>query len=110
MAVATESARLDFELSTGCDHRCAHCYNIWNAEEGDPQHGYRRRGPPSTSALKETMSRAVEQSGAVHLTLTGGEPLLRKDALDIIDHARQLVPSVSLISNGSHIDEATARA
>ena len=29
--------RLDFELTPGCDHKCAHCYNVWTADEGDPQ-------------------------------------------------------------------------
>ena len=37
--------RLDFELADGCDHRCAHCYNVWTASDDDPQGGY-TTGPP----------------------------------------------------------------
>lgn len=100
--------RLDFELTPACDHRCGHCYNVWTAAEGDPQAGYETRGQLSTPALLALMDKAVSQSGARHITLTGGEPLLRKDALEIVEHACAIVPSVSLITNGSHVDEATA--
>jgi len=100
--------RLDFELTPACDHRCAHCYNVWTAEEGDAQAGYDTRGQLRTPALLEMMTKAVRETGATHLTITGGEPLLRKDALDIIDHAGRLAPSVSLITNGSHVDRDTA--
>ena len=109
MAVGGEVPRLDFELATGCDHRCGHCYNVWNAEEGDAQHGYPKRAPPSTPDLKALMSHAVKVSGAEHLTITGGEPLLRKDALDVLAHASSLVPSLSLITNGSHVTEEAAQ-
>ena len=99
---------MDIELATGCDHRCGHCYNVWNADEGDAQHGYPKRGPPSTPDLKALLSHAVKVSGAEHLTITGGEPLLRKDAVDILAHAGTLVPSMTLITNGSHVTEETA--
>jgi pyrroloquinoline quinone biosynthesis protein E len=102
--------RLDFELSSGCDHRCGHCYNVWNASPGDPQFGYKPGRPLSTQGLKALMEKAVRQSGADYLCLTGGEPLLRADALEIIRHACALVPTVQLITNGSHVPMETARA
>ena len=37
---ASRVPRLDFELSSGCDHKCGHCYNVWNASEDDAQAGY----------------------------------------------------------------------
>ncbi len=109
MAVGGEVPRLDFELATGCDHRCGHCYNVWNADEGEPQAGYPRRAPPSTPDLMALMSEAVRVSGAEHLTITGGEPLLRKDALKVLEHACSLVPSLSLITNGSHVTDEAAQ-
>ncbi|MDP6934259.1 MAG: radical SAM protein, partial [Myxococcota bacterium] len=101
--------RLDFELQTGCDHACGHCYNVWTASPGDPQHGMTQPGALQTAALKGLMTKAVRQSGAQHLTLTGGEPLLRQDALEVIGHACSLVPSVHLITNGSHVTPDVAR-
>lgn len=102
--------RLDFELTAGCDHKCSHCYNVWTADEGDPQAGYDTTLPLRTEALMALMARAIEESGCRHVTLTGGEPLLRKDALRIIELVCSLVPSVTLITNGSHITEQTAAA
>ncbi len=106
---AAHIPRLDFELTPGCDHRCAHCYNVWTAEDGDAQAGYDTSGQLSTPAFKALMTKAVEQTGANHLTITGGEPLLRKDALDIIEHAGALASSVTLITNGSHVSLDVAR-
>jgi pyrroloquinoline quinone biosynthesis protein E len=100
--------RLDFELTAGCDHRCGHCYNVWGAEPADPQGGYPTGRPLSTEAMKALMHKAITQTGASHVTLTGGEPLLRRDALDLIAHIRPLLRSLTLITNGSHVPAATA--
>ncbi|MBI4509892.1 MAG: radical SAM protein [Deltaproteobacteria bacterium] len=100
--------RLDLELSSGCDHRCAHCYNVWNALEGEPQGGY-PRGQLPTAEYLAMVEKAIRQSGATHLTITGGEPLLRKNALEIIERTCALVESVLLITNGSHVSMATAK-
>lgn len=101
--------RLDFELSAACDHRCAHCYNVWNANPGEPQGGYSLKGQLRSAAIASLMTKAVQQSGAKHLTLTGGEPLLAVSALELVAHATSLVPSVTLITNGSHVPPETAR-
>lgn len=102
------SPRLDFELLGGCDHRCGHCYNVWNARPDDPAGAYATGHLPTAEYLA-MMTRAVRSSGAKHITITGGEPLLRRDALEIIEHACRLVPTVGLVTNGSHVDEDTAK-
>lgn len=101
--------RLDIELTAGCDHRCAHCYNVWGAKEGDAQHGYKPGRALGTEAMGRLIAAAVEQSRCRHLTITGGEPLLRPDALELIRRCGQLVPSLHLISNGSHFSPQVAR-
>ena len=101
--------RLDFELTSGCDHKCGHCYNVWNASDGDPQGGY-PKGQLRPAQFMVMMEKVIKQSGADHVTITGGEPLLRKDALDIIKRATELVSSVQLITNGSHISSEVASA
>ncbi len=97
--------RLDFELTEGCDHGCSHCYNVWNGDSAPPPNA---EPALDTPALQELMSKAVAVSGARHITLTGGEPLLRKQAMQIVRHATELVPSVTLITNGSHVGPDTA--
>lgn len=81
----------------------------WTAEDGDPQAGYDTGGQLSTPAFKALMTKAMRQTGANHITITGGEPLLRKDALELIEHAGELATSVTLITNGSHVTEDVAR-
>lgn len=103
-----KTPRLDLELTPGCDHACGHCYNVWNAQEGDPAGTY-DTGMLPTDEYLAMVEKAVAESGAQHITITGGEPLLRKDALNIIEHTCELVPSVQLITNGSHISEETAK-
>lgn len=100
--------RLDFELTPGCDHKCGHCYNVWNAKGDEPQAGY-PKGQLKTDAFLRMMEKAVTESGAEHITITGGEPLLRKDAMEILEKACALVPSVQLITNGSHVPEDVAQ-
>lgn len=104
----TKVPRLDFELSAACDHACGHCYNVWGAKPGDAQ-AYDVRGQLRAGALKALMTKAVTQSGCTSLTLTGGEPLLAPGALELVAHACALVPTVTLITNGSHVPPATAR-
>ena len=101
--------RLDFELTPACDHGCAHCYNVWTADADDPQGGYSTRGQLATPEFLAMMEKAVRQTGARHLTITGGEPLLRKDALEIVALAGELADTVTLITNGSHVTPAVAR-
>lgn len=101
--------RLDFELTPGCDHKCAHCYNVWTADPQDPQGAYPRDGQLRGQAYLDMMRKAVEQSGAEHITITGGEPLLHPEAMQIIELACSLVPSVQMISNGSHISPERAK-
>ncbi len=110
MAVGGHGQRLDLELTEGCDHRCGHCYNVWNAKPGDPQHADLAQGPMlRTAELLATLRKAALQAPLTHITLTGGEPLLRRDAFEIIAAATELVPVVQLITNGSHVTPAAAR-
>ena len=61
--------RLDFEFSSACDHKCGHCYNVWNASEDDAQAGY-PQGQLNPEEMQRMMRTAVEGSGAEHITIT----------------------------------------
>ncbi|MGC4119049.1 MAG: radical SAM protein [Myxococcales bacterium] len=97
--------RLELELTSACDHRCAHCYNVWNA----PGSAYPRGALPTAEYLS-MLERVVAESGAQELVLTGGEPLLHPDALKIAERAARLARHVRLVTNGSHVDPGTATA
>ena len=99
--------RLEIELTPACDHRCVHCYNVWNAKPGDAQHGLAPRVQGDLVRAEALIDR-VAQQGIEHLSLTGGEPLLHPHAIEIIEHACARVASVALITNGSHVTETVA--
>jgi len=70
------------EVTQRCNLRCVHCYC---RQEATDQHAR------STEMSLETIRHIVDQAadmGVFSLTITGGEPLLRPDALDIYDHVK----------------------
>lgn len=99
--------RLELELTSACDHRCRHCYNVWNAPDGGPAEGY-PRGQLPTDQYLGLLEKVIGESGARELSLTGGEPLLHPDALRIVERACALASSVRLVTNGSHVSPDVA--
>lgn len=84
------------EISDRCNETCVHCYQV---------HG--QKGELSTDELREVIDQLAD-IGVLFLTLSGGEPTLRRDFLDIVAHARARGFVVSLYTNASRIDERMA--
>lgn len=87
-----------FEATQRCDHDCLHCYNAWKNPVGYPE------GELGTAETTALLDRMVEQTGARLVTLSGGEPLLRKDLPEIVDHLAGRGLTLNLISNGRKLD------
>jgi radical SAM protein with 4Fe4S-binding SPASM domain len=84
------------ELTFRCNLRCVHCYL-----------GQDRNGIPGQTELTYTeicdiLDQIVDE-GCLWLLLTGGEPLLRSDCLDIYTYAKRKGLLVSLFTNGTLI-------
>lgn len=95
-----------FEITQQCNHACLHCYNIWNpgsAQEATPY----STGQLDTSTTLALLGKALDETLCHHVTLTGGEPLLRKDLPQILDLLREREVSTTIISNGHLLDEPT---
>ena len=86
------------ELTARCNLRCRHCYI---SHPGSPK---QELDTPSFSVLFDKLAKA----GVLLLVITGGEPLVRNDFRTLYLRARNLGFLVTLLTNGTLIDEAAA--
>lgn len=89
------SAHLD--VTYRCNERCEHCY----LEHDD-------RGEMSKAEIARLL-REMADAGVFFLTLSGGEPLIRRDCFEIIEDARSLGFNVKLKTNAVLIREKEAQ-
>ena len=89
------SAHLD--LTYRCNERCEHCY----LDHTD-------RGEMTTEEIRSLL-RQLADAGVFFLTLSGGEPLLRRDCFEIIEAARGLGFSVKFKTNAVLMRESDAQ-
>jgi AdoMet-dependent heme synthase len=75
------------DLTYRCNERCEHCYLDHND-----------RGELNTSELKRILQQLAD-AGVFFLTLSGGEPFLRRDLFEILQHARSLNFNIKLKTN-----------
>ncbi len=95
-----------FYATMKCNARCYHCYQPTISPECEPR-------LETNQISKEVFLKFVENSlplGLQHVKITGGEPLLRADLIDIIRGIRKMGLGVSLETNGFLIDEVLADA
>ena len=86
-----------FELTFVCNHACTFCYNCPTGQK------------EMTTAEVFDALRKLAEFNILYLTLTGGEPLVRRDFFEIAAEARRLGFALRLYTNGFLIDEAMAR-
>ncbi|MFZ1888132.1 MAG: pyrroloquinoline quinone biosynthesis protein PqqE [Candidatus Binataceae bacterium] len=84
------------ELTYRCPLRCVYCSN--------PVDFQRARGELSTDEWRRVFSQAAEL-GVVQLHLSGGEPVLRADLIELIRDARIHDLYTNLITGGTLLDE-----
>ncbi len=92
---------LVFEATQSCNHDCPHCYNVWKNPIDYP------RGALSTRKTLRMLDRVLDATGARLLTISGGEPLLRPDIFEIVDHVAARGVGMNFISNGSLLTRTT---
>jgi radical SAM protein with 4Fe4S-binding SPASM domain len=97
---------LIFEISQPCNHACLHCYNVWHADAQGVPSAY-PRGHLDTAQTLRLLDKALDETHCDHVTLTGGEPLLRQDLPQILDLLRERGVRVTVISNGRLLSEQT---
>ncbi|MBR3739503.1 MAG: radical SAM protein [Clostridia bacterium] len=90
-----------WSVTGGCNYRCKHCY--MSAPEA--RFGQLDRG----TVLR--MAREIADCGIMNVSLTGGEPLIRPDFLDIVDTLLEGgVRITQIYSNGALVNESLLQA
>ena len=87
--------RLRISLTQRCNHSCFFCHH----EGEEPSES------EMTSAEIESLVRLVGRYGVRRVKLTGGEPLLRSDILDIIRRLSPITEDLSLTTNGKSLEQ-----
>lgn len=83
------------EINNNCNMACKFCYVSDDKKE------------MTTNEIKRILDK-LKDEGCLFLTVTGGEPLLRKDIFEILDYATDFGFSVTLKTNGILINKEHA--
>ncbi len=86
---------LRLSLTQRCNHSCFFCHREGEADPGDE----------ITGEEIERLVHLVSRLGITRVKLTGGEPLLREDIIDIVKALSPMVEDLSLTTNGSLLEE-----
>jgi radical SAM protein with 4Fe4S-binding SPASM domain len=81
-----------------CTARCQHCSS--NSAKRSPDE-------LTTDEAKDMIDQ-LAAAGVIDLGISGGEPLLRRDMLEIISHAKQRNMTVGIASNGAKLSATRA--
>lgn len=79
---------IHIEIASACNERCVHCYI---------PHKYKTN--VMDSALFYGIIEEGRKMNIIHVTLSGGEPLLHKDIIGFLKRCRELDLSVNVLSN-----------
>jgi radical SAM protein with 4Fe4S-binding SPASM domain len=90
-----------WNITRACNLKCVHCYNDSGSTSADDE--------LSTAEAKEVL-RDLADFGVPSVLFSGGEPLLRKDLLGLMDYARQLGLRTVISTNGTLITEDAAQS
>jgi len=96
--------QLYFYLTEGCNLACRHC---WLAPQFDPDGSKNAMLP--LALLKKAIEEAIPL-GLTSVKLTGGEPLLHPNFLNILDFLKEKRLDLTLETNGILLTEEIARA
>ena len=91
------------ELTGQCNQKCTYCYNAWREDDGASL------DDGGSERLLARVRKLVTQLDIDHVTLTGGEPLLKTDIWDVLDLLRDANVGVQIISNGGPVTERVAQ-
>ncbi|RMF94391.1 MAG: radical SAM protein, partial [Candidatus Schekmanbacteria bacterium] len=100
---------LHYEITFRCNQRCAMCPQQKEKESEDSK--IMTAIKCNKELEKEEIYKLAddaEEAGIKEFTITGGEPFIRKDIIDILSYCSKKSFSLGLLSNGTLIDDEKA--
>ncbi len=88
---------VQFSISSACNLQCTYCYATARKESPHPK--------MTLADYKRVIDGICRINPNVSFTLTGGEPLMNKDCLDIAAYIREKNCDVDILTNGTLINE-----
>ena len=95
----TRLLTIQLNITRRCNLSCRHCYRAPEREDDSSE--------LTTEEIVSILDQAADM-GALWLTLSGGEPLMRPDWPLILDAAARRRFAVTILTNGTFIDEQVA--
>jgi len=90
-----------FEVTRLCNLDCGMCYVVGHHQEHPDE--------LRTDEVKDVLDQ-LAAAGTLRLTFSGGEPFMRKDFLELVQHARERAFSIEIFTNGTLVGPDTARS
>lgn len=91
-----------FEITQRCNHDCLFCYNVWKCKKYP-------KGEIGSENWQDLIIKLKAETKVKLISLSGGEPLLREDLVELINFMRSEKIYSNLITNGSLITEKIAK-
>ncbi|NTV22768.1 MAG: radical SAM protein [Nanoarchaeota archaeon] len=91
---------IEFDMTNLCNHNCPFCYGYYNRKE-NKSHLSKEEAIRYITQLKAAGVIAVMFSG-------GGDPLMNRNTIDVMEYAKSLDLDVALITNGLAMDAKTS--
>ncbi len=114
LEAAGPAAKYDFfiqwHLTEGCNLRCRHCYQTGQSRGADLSMPEIKEVVSEISEAMEDWAKNYQMDFSPSFNLTGGEPLLREDLLQVINETRARGFDVFLLTNGTLITAGKANS
>jgi len=102
---------IQWDSTNDCNLKCRHCYHNG---EGQKNHKQERKNLMSLVEVKNMIDDLVDTTQRWDMVprfhISGGEPLMRKDLLDILEYTQQNNVPTRLLTNGTLITREKAKA
>ncbi len=94
--------KLQWHITERCNLRCVHCYQ-------ETHSGEELEFKELLGVIEQFKDLLNLMHARGHITITGGEPFIRQDFMDILEAVSASNISFAILTNGSFIDANTAR-